>query len=196
MPRRAKPPSPDEIKAAADRAEGKRPKAAAGRPSGYQHEYAAQAEKLCALGATDMEIADFFESSVRTIYRWKLDYPEFCQALNAGKVQADERVSHSLYQRAVGYEHDSVKIFMPASATEPVYAPYREHVHPDTTAAIFWLKNRRPQDWRDRQEVEHSGTVKTALDPEALRNLTEDQLEQLRSIATALAPPDDGSSVE
>jgi hypothetical protein len=49
-----------------------------------------------------------------------------------------------------------VKIFMPAGREKPVYAPYVEHVPPDTTAAIFWLKNRDPQHWRDVQNLEHT----------------------------------------
>jgi hypothetical protein len=127
-----------------------------GRPSLYADSYAQQAQKLAALGATDIEVADFFEVDVRTIYRWKHDYPEFCQALNAGKEKADERVVNSLYQKAVGYEQDAVKIFMPANADAPVYADYREKIAPDTTAAIFWLKNRRPAEWRDKQELDQT----------------------------------------
>lgn len=130
-----------------------------GRPSDYREEFAVQAEKLCLLGATDMEIADFFEVTDRTIYRWKHAHPEFCQALKAGKEKADERVERSLYQRAIGYTHEAVKIFMPANADAPVYAPYREQFPPDTTAGIFWLKNRRPDSWRDKQEHAHSGEL-------------------------------------
>lgn len=128
-----------------------------GRPTKYREEFAAQAEKLCALGATDQEIADFFEVSVRTVYRWKADHDEFCQSLKVGKVVADERVERSLFQKAIGYEQDEVKIFMPANAEKPVYAPFRAKVAPDTTAAIFWLKNRRPDLWRDKQQTELSG---------------------------------------
>ena len=128
-----------------------------GRPSKYDPAFAAQAEKLTRLGATDMELADFFEVDTRTIYRWKHDYPEFCQSLKGGKDEADERVERSLYQKAIGYEQDEVKIFMPASALEPVYAPFRAKISPDTTAAIFWLKNRRSQEWRDVKATEHSG---------------------------------------
>ena len=127
-----------------------------GRPSSYDPVYATQAEKLCLLGATDQEIADFFEVDVRTVYRWKHDHDDFCQALKGGKEIADERVARSLYQRAIGYEQDEVKIFMPAGAAEPVYAPYRAKIAPDTTAAIFWLKNRRSGDWRDKQEIEQT----------------------------------------
>lgn len=127
------------------------------RPTKYDEVYAAQAKKLCNLGATDQEIADFFNVDVRTVYRWKHDHDEFCQALKGGKEIADERVERSLYQRAIGYEQDEVKIFMPSGASEPVYAPFRAKIAPDTTAAIFWLKNRRSQDWRDKQETEHTG---------------------------------------
>ncbi len=128
-----------------------------GRPSSYSDEYAGQATKLAALGATDIEIADFFEVDVRTVYRWKHDFPEFCQALNIGKEKADERVINSLYQKAVGYEQDEVKIFMPGGADKPVYAPFRAKIAPDTTAAIFWLKNRRPADWREKHDMELTG---------------------------------------
>lgn len=123
-----------------------------GAPSKFRDEFSKQAQKLCELGATDQEIADFFEVDVRTIYRWKHDNEKFCQALKTGKEITDERVERSLYQRAVGYEQDEVKIFMPGGATEPVYAPFRAKIAPDTTAAIFWLKNRRSQNWRDKSE--------------------------------------------
>lgn len=132
---------------------------AGGRPTDYRDEFVKQAEKLALLGATDQEMADFFEVDVRTVYRWKHDHDEFCQALKAGKEVADERVERSLYQKAIGYEQDEVKIFMPGGATEPVYAPFRAKIAPDTTAAIFWLKNRRSKDWRDKTEQEHSGAV-------------------------------------
>lgn len=125
-----------------------------GRPTDYRPEYAEQAAKLCALGATDKEVADFFEVDVRTVYRWKHDHDDFCQALKVGKDIADERVERSLYQRAIGYEQGEVKIFMPAGSDAPVYAPFTAKIAPDVTAAIFWLKNRRSADWRDKQELD------------------------------------------
>jgi len=64
---------------------------------------------------------------------------------DGGKEPADERVTRSLYQRAIGYSYDAVKVFLDPDTKKPIYAPYREHVHPDTTACIFWLKNRRPK---------------------------------------------------
>lgn len=126
----------------------------AGRPTDYKSEFVEQAAKLCSLGATDVELADFFNIHVSTLNRWKIEYPEFCASIRVAKESADERVERGLYQRAVGYSHEAVKIFMPSGATAPVYAPYREHFAPDTTAAIFWLKNRRKDDWREKTETE------------------------------------------
>jgi hypothetical protein len=52
--------------------------------------------------------------------------------------------------------YGAVKIFMPAGAKKPIYAPYVEHIPPDVTACIFWLKNRRPDLWRDTHQLEHT----------------------------------------
>lgn len=142
------------------------------RPTKFRPEFVVQAEKLSELGATDMEMADFFGVDVRTLYRWKHDYEAFCQAVTCGKDVADERVERSFYNRCVGYSFDAVKIFMPANAQAPVHAPYVEHVPPDPGAAFNWLKNRRPDKWRDKKDVEHSGELgirevrRTVVDPE------------------------------
>lgn len=127
-----------------------------GRPTEYKSAYADGARKLALLGATDAEVADFYDVDVRTIYRWKNTHDDFCQALKAGKEQADDRVERSLYHKAIGYEQEEVKIFMPAGADKPVYAPFIAKIAPDTTAAIFWLKNRRKDDWRDRHDHTHA----------------------------------------
>ncbi len=124
-----------------------------GRPTDYQSDYPEKARKLCLLGATDQQIADFFEVDVRTIYRWKISHAEFCQALKSGKSEVDEQVERSLLNRALGYEHDAVKIFCSKDG-EVTQVKYREVVPPDTTACIFWLKNRRSREWRDRAEVD------------------------------------------
>jgi hypothetical protein len=92
---------------------------------------------------------------LQTINNWKRKYPEFLYATGTGKEVADKRVERSLYQRAVGYSYEAVKIFMPAGRAKPVYAKYIEHVPPDVTAGIFWMKNRDPQHWRDSQKMEH-----------------------------------------
>src|SRR5581483_513083 len=91
-----------------------------GRPPTYRAEFAVQAAKLCALGATDAELADFFGVHERTIGRWQATHPEFGAALKAGKERADERVERSLYQRAVGYTREAVKVYFPRDSGTPV----------------------------------------------------------------------------
>ena len=139
---------------------GKRPgagrKKTIGRPTEYKEAFVSQAEKLCQLGATDEELAQFFDVSSKTIYRWACKHEAFGLALKQGKDVADERVVRSLYHRAIGYTHDAVKIFPPrVGQKKELVVPYKEHVPPDTTAAIFWLKNRRAGDWRDKSEIVH-----------------------------------------
>jgi hypothetical protein len=130
-----------------------------GRPTVYKPEFVEQAAKLCRLGAIDKDLADFFEVNVLTILRWQEKYPDFCNAIKISKKQANENVTRSLYRKATGYSYEAVKIFMPAGAEEPVYAPYTEHVPPSDTAAIFWLKNRQPDKWRDQRNVEVNGEL-------------------------------------
>jgi hypothetical protein len=121
-----------------------------GRPSKYKPEFVKQAAKLAALGATDREMAEFFEVSEQTLNTWKLKHLDFLEALKVAKDAADTRVERSLYNRAVGYSFDSEKVFhFQGNITR---APIVEHVAPDVTACIFWLKNRRPEQWRDKPD--------------------------------------------
>ena len=122
-----------------------------GRPSSYKPEYAARAAELCANGATDAELADEFSVSITTLKNWKSAHPAFLAALKLHKEAADQRVEASLYQRAMGYEHEEVDIRVLNG--EIVQTPVKKFYPPDTTAAIFWLKNRKPAEWRDRQEI-------------------------------------------
>jgi hypothetical protein len=121
-----------------------------GRPSKYQPWTADQAEKLCRLGATDTDLADFFGVTERTINRWKLKYPEFCQALKRSKNEIDQQVKEALHRRARGYSYTSEKVFQYQG--QVIRAKTVVHVPPDTVAAIFWLKNRQPDEWRSNPE--------------------------------------------
>jgi hypothetical protein len=134
------------------------PKMPAGRPSEYRPEYIERTKEMCLQGATDIQLADEFGVSVQTLYNWRNKYPEFLDALKINKAVADEVVERSLYERATGYERDSVKIFCSKDGTV-TEVPFREYVPPDTTAAIFWLKNRKSGEWRDRTERELSGSL-------------------------------------
>lgn len=132
-----------------------------GRPSKYESSFNEQVEKLSKLGATDAELADFLNIAESTLNKWKLDFPEFSESIKRGKIIADSNVADRLYQRALGFEHDSEEIKI--ADGEVVRVPIRKIYPPDATAAIFWLKNRRGKEWRDKQEIEqkteHSGTV-------------------------------------
>lgn len=133
----------------------------AGRPSLYKLAYAEQAGKLCALGATDAQLADFFGVNISTINLWKVQHEEFSASVKLSKEMADQRVEESLYRRAMGYEHDEVDIRVVEG--QIVQTPIRKYYPPDSTAMIFWLKNRKKAEWRDKQEVEHTGGVKMVL---------------------------------
>lgn len=125
----------------------------AGRPTEYRVEYIQRAKEMCINGATDAELAHEFDVSVQTLYNWRAKYPEFLDALKIPKQIADERVERSLFERATGYTRESVKIFLNKDGLV-VEAPFLEHVPPETTAMIFWLKNRKPEGWRDRSPGE------------------------------------------
>ena len=125
-----------------------------GGPTKYKPEYDKQAYKLCLLGATDKTLADFFEVKEQTINNWKKNYPSFFESLKEGKEFADANVAEKLYQRALGYEHDDVHITNYQG--EITLTPIKKHYPPDATSGIFWLKNRQPDKWRDKQEFDHT----------------------------------------
>lgn len=122
------------------------------RPSKYKIEYAEQAYKLCLLGATDKELADFFDVTESTLNLWKLNHKEFSESLKGGKFEADAVIASKLYHRAKGYEHPEI-ITATFQGEITDMKTVTKHYAPDTTAAIFWLKNRQPSKWRDRQEI-------------------------------------------
>jgi len=116
-----------------------------------------QVERLAKRGWTDAEMAEFFGVDRATWYRWKASDDAFCDALKDWKAEADARVERSLYERAIGYEHPDVHVssFRGKVTLTPIVKRYP----PDTTAMIFWLKNRDTDNWRDKQEVDHGGQV-------------------------------------
>lgn len=125
-------------------------KKAQGRPSRYKKEYDEQARKLCLLGATDKELADFFDVAESTINLWKIKHKSFSESLKEGKQIADANIADKLYNRALGYSHPEDKIFNDNGVA--LVVPTTKHYPPDVTAAIFWLKNRQPSNWRDKPE--------------------------------------------
>lgn len=128
-----------------------------GRPTDYKPEYNEQAMKLCLLNAIDADLADFFEVTEQTINNWKKAHPEFFESIKKGKSIADANVAEKLYERATGYSHKEDKIFN--NNGEPLVVPTTKHYPPDSTAAIFWLKNRAPEQWREKIDVAATGNI-------------------------------------
>lgn len=139
-----------------------------GRPSKYKPEYNEQARKLCLLGYTDAELADFFGVNTDTINAWKVDHPEFSVSIGLGKELADAEVVDSLYNRAKGYSHPDVDIKV--IQNQIVETQLVKHYPPDTTAASLWLRNRQGKNWRDKIEVDQrtevTGTLDVTLSPD------------------------------
>jgi hypothetical protein len=107
----------------------------------YRPEFAAQARKLCQLGVTDIELADFFSVTTQTLRTWRAGYKEFSYAMRIGQEEADQRVQRSFYQRACGYERDAIRII------NSTIVRYREHVPGNVAAQLKWLAARRPDRW-------------------------------------------------
>lgn len=167
-------------------------------------------------GLTDEQISENMGIAPKTLYRWKDNYSQICQALKKGKEVVDRQVENALFKRAIGYEYtertakvvdrdkdvveserrefeNRYKLDHPEADLQEVKdaaikaVPTRERivflevdkqVAPDTGAAAFWLKNRKPEIWRDKKETELSGLVGVS---NPYSNLTEDELRKLAS---------------
>lgn len=135
----------------------KAPTAPAGRPTKYKPEFDKLASDYTELGATLPQIAKFLGVDAATITRWMESHPSFCAAIKETRELADSKVEQSLYKRACGL----VKT-VERPTKDGGIVTLKEEVPPDTAAAFIWLKNRRPKEWRDKQEVEHRGELKIA----------------------------------
>lgn len=138
----------------------------------YRPEYIERAREMCLGGATNADLATEFGVGTSTIKSWQAKFPEFRDVMVAAKDVADTRVERSLYERATGYTYDAVKIFCGKDG-QVTEVPYKEHVPPDTTAQIFWLKNRKPGDWRDKHEFEGEIGIKTVMVAKPIKDVTQ-----------------------
>lgn len=128
-----------------------------GRPTKYEPDFDQLAENYSLLGATDVQMAEYFSVSEVTLNAWKKKHPSFLKSLKRGKDLADSKVAASLYNRALGYSHPDVDI--KAVNGEIVETDIIKHYPPDTTSCIFWLKNRQSNHWKDKREIENTGEV-------------------------------------
>lgn len=114
-------------------------------------------------GATDEELSRKMGINPATLYVWKNKYPEISETLKKGKEIVDIQVENALLKRALGYEYQEVRI--EESAKDGVRTiRTTKHIPPDTTAGIFWLKNRSPDKWRQNPQPEAGGAVSSLAD--------------------------------
>src|SRR5262245_56258297 len=118
-----------------------------GRPTVYKPENADIARRACMLGATNEILGERFEVTRRTVDAWIATIPEFGAAVREGRQIADETVVAALYARATGIEPKTIEVG--GGAGEPVTTTQTVQVLPDVRACIFWLRNRRPEQWRE-----------------------------------------------
>ena len=153
-----------------------------GRKTVYSPKMAAVARKCCERGMTDIEVADMLGIGLATLYRWKAEHPAFSRVFKLGKAEADDRVERSLYSRAIGYDYIAEKAAMTRHGEKTMR--YRQHIPPDTAAAVWYLKNRRPDRWRDAHRHEHVTNPYDHIEDAAeLRALLTKQAQDLGLIA-------------
>lgn len=155
-----------------------------GRPTAYLPAYAEQARRLAMLGLTDAEMAEFFSVSERTLNTWKKAHPDFLQSLKAGKIEADTHVATGLYQSAIGGHVVTETREQEGPDGSITRTTDTKQVPPNVTAQVFWLKNRQPTRWRDKQEIQQDismtgvATIEQldAMFADAIRKSEEDRL--------------------
>ena len=161
----------------------------------YRPEFAKVAWRLALLGALDEEIADHLGSNARTLRHWKKRHPEFRDALLAGKRKADMQVAARLFRLAMGYTSTENKVVVVKG--EPVVMTYEKDVPPNVKACIFWLRNRRPDLWREKPpELEEiPSSIPEKLTPEqelTLRRIARIRAEGEREFALQQASMGEG----
>jgi transcriptional regulator with XRE-family HTH domain len=105
-------------------------------------------------GLTDEQIASNMGISKSTLYEWKKKYSELSDSLKKGKEVIDRMVENALLKSALGYDY-----LEDGMTKDGTVVPLQKVAHPNTTALIFWLKNRKPAQWRDKQELFHEGSI-------------------------------------
>lgn len=141
-----------------------------GHTSPYLPEFDRVAQVMCEAGATDFELGRAFNVSERSIIKWRQTIPSFGAAAQTGKEPCDERVKRSLYQRAVGYDVTSEKVFNVGGKL--VRVKLIEHIPPDPQCMLKWLHNRKPEEWRDQQQLKIlPPTVKELSDWELAKSI-------------------------
>jgi len=146
--------------------------------------FALQVKDLRASGTPDIEIAKLFGVSKTTLYHWVTKYDAFRHAWQLGIDIATGRVEESLYKRALGYDARKQKVAFDKDGNV-LRATYQEHVPADVGAIKYWLGNRAPELWRERQSIEHSGPDGGPIELQARQAAISDLLAELRQAKRA-----------
>lgn len=126
-------------------------------------------------GLSNEQIAYNMNVGIRTLYKWQKQNMQFKQALKVGKDTADRQVENALFKSALGYEYKEEVV-----TNDGRVVTVTKHQKANTTAQIFWLKNRKPEQWRDKREFTHDGEINNQIN---LQNMTDDDLEALAELA-------------
>ena len=122
-----------------------------GQPTLYKPEYCELAHNYCLLGATNEVLANFFDVAPRTVDNWIATHPDFANSVYRGRAVADAVIVRALFERAKGFSHQVTRTTLyqgeERTVTNTVSYP------PDTTACMFWLRNRQRQYWRAKAEA-------------------------------------------
>lgn len=127
-----------------------------GRPTLYKESYNEQVRKLCLLGATDKEIAEFFEIAESTLNLWKAEHPLFMESIREGKVQSDLKVASALYDSCMDrkvIEKEAIKVKVGKDQEEIQIVDVEKVIPADFRSQRFWLTNRKFDKWRDKHEI-------------------------------------------
>lgn len=150
-----------------------------GRPSKYETDIKDRLLEIEAWsrdGLTKEQIAKNLGIHIATLCEYQNKYSEFFEALKRGRAVADIEVENALFKRARGYQVKEIKKEVDSEGREK-YTEVVKEVAPDTTAQIFWLKNRKPECWNDRRVIETSGKVD--INTNSLASLTNEELLKL-----------------
>ena len=114
-------------------------------------------------GLTNEQIAHNMGITSETLRVWSNEYSVISVALKRGKEVVDIEVENALLKRAMGYEYEEKEMTVNKQKESTIVKKTIKQVAPDVTAQIFWLKNRKRKEWRDKQDIEHSGEMKTTI---------------------------------
>jgi hypothetical protein len=142
-----------------------------GPKSGFNNKIVSTVSRLVKDGKTEEQIAEIIGVSRMTLHNWKGRHPELLYAMRESKQMADELVEAALFSRAQGYSHPEQKVFCTKDGDIITHNTLK-HYPPDSTAAMFWLRNRQPKKWREKTE---SDTVVNNINN--VTQLSDEQLE-------------------